>query len=192
MEKTPPPSPKAPPFPNDRLDKIAKDACDSALRNVTKYEHARTEAWNSTIINTILKDLVNFPRPPNPQYKFAVNSTIIQHLSPPPTTSSTSTATSSAGAGPLPTATTTGANEASTADETHPTAGGVADERSTIPSTAGAGSAAKGEADMRRRGMHSATGAFWNNVTDRVWSWKYELGQSKGMEVVVSVMFVAC
>lgn len=40
-----------------------------------------------------------------------------------------------------------------------------------------------------RRGMHSATGAYWNEETDGMWSWKYD-GSAKGMDVVVSVVWV--
>jgi len=39
--------------------------------------------------------------------------------------------------------------------------------------------------------MHSATGAYWNNATDGMWSWKYEGGEAKGMDVVVSVIWIA-
>jgi len=41
-----------------------------------------------------------------------------------------------------------------------------------------------------RRGMHSATGAFWNNEKDGMWSYKYEGGESKGFDVVVSVVWI--
>jgi len=38
--------------------------------------------------------------------------------------------------------------------------------------------------------MHSATGAYWNNETDGMWSWKYEGGEAKGMDVVVSIIWI--
>jgi dynein light chain Tctex-type 1 len=41
-----------------------------------------------------------------------------------------------------------------------------------------------------RRGMHSATGAFWNNEKDGMWSFKYEGGEGKGFDVVVSVVWI--
>jgi hypothetical protein len=41
-----------------------------------------------------------------------------------------------------------------------------------------------------RRGMHSASGAYWNNERDGMWSFKYEGGESKGMDIVVSVMWI--
>jgi len=41
-----------------------------------------------------------------------------------------------------------------------------------------------------RRGMHSATGAFWNNERDGMWSYKYEGGESKGFDIVVSVVWI--
>lgn len=42
-----------------------------------------------------------------------------------------------------------------------------------------------------RRGMHSATGAYWNEETDGMWSFKWEGGEGRGMDVVVSVIWVA-
>ncbi|TKA66713.1 hypothetical protein B0A55_09996 [Friedmanniomyces simplex] len=42
-----------------------------------------------------------------------------------------------------------------------------------------------------RRGMHSASGAYWNNEKDGMWSHKYEGGEAKGMDIVVSVMWIA-
>ncbi len=38
--------------------------------------------------------------------------------------------------------------------------------------------------------MHSATGAFWNNEKDGMWNYKYEGGESKGFDVVVSVVWI--
>jgi hypothetical protein len=76
------------------------------------------------------------------QYKFAVNSTIIQHLTDPRPAGS---------------------------------------DAATTPSTATVG----------RRGMHSATGAYWNTEKDGIWNYKYEGGEAKGMDVVVCVMWVA-
>ncbi|KIW05150.1 uncharacterized protein PV09_03701 [Verruconis gallopava] len=46
-------------------------------------------------------------------------------------------------------------------------------------------------ANAGRRGMHSAAGAYWNNEKDGMWSYKYEGGEKRGMDVVVMVMWVA-
>lgn len=46
------------------------------------------------------------------------------------------------------------------------------------------------EKKVGRRGMHSASGAYWNNERDGMWSFKYDGGEAKGMDVVVSVMWV--
>lgn len=43
-----------------------------------------------------------------------------------------------------------------------------------------------------RRGMHSATGAYWDQSTDGMFSYKWEgAAKGKGLDVVVSVMWVA-
>ena len=39
--------------------------------------------------------------------------------------------------------------------------------------------------------MHSATGAFWNNEKDGMWSFKYDGGEKRGMDVVVCVLWIA-
>lgn len=98
--------------------------------------HASTSTWNSAIINKILEALISETSAKDgtpPSYKFAVNSTIIQHQS----------------------------------------TKGVEPEK------------------QGRRGMHSAAGAYWNNDKDGMWSFKYEGGEAKGMDVVISVLWVA-
>ncbi|KAK4575204.1 hypothetical protein LTR86_001056 [Recurvomyces mirabilis] len=55
----------------------------------------------------------------------------------------------------------------------------------------GEAEAAVGSGKVGRRGMHSASGAFWNNEKDGMWSHKYEGGEGKGMDIVVSVMWIA-
>jgi len=41
-----------------------------------------------------------------------------------------------------------------------------------------------------KRGMHSATGAYWNNERDGMWSYKYE-EEEKGFDVVISVIWIS-
>ncbi|KFY09125.1 hypothetical protein V492_05595, partial [Pseudogymnoascus sp. VKM F-4246] len=131
-----------PPISTTRLKQIATDACTSALEGAEYYEHAKTGAWNTAIINAILKSLISESTPPTatqPAFKFAVNSTIIQHLVP----------TSNLGK----------------------SSGGVKkEEEGATAEQAG------------RRGMNSATGAYWNEATDGMWSFKFEGG--RGLDVV--------
>lgn len=51
-------------------------------------------------------------------------------------------------------------------------------------------SSADDSAEKGRRGMHSAAGAYWNNEKDGMWSYKWEGGEGKGLDVVVMVMWV--
>ncbi|KAF2157152.1 dynein light chain, cytosolic [Myriangium duriaei CBS 260.36] len=132
------------PVSETRLKQIATDACDSALSKASIYTHADTEQWNGAIINSILQALISESKPSadaHTPYKFAVNSTIIQHLQ--------------------------------------------------DPKPAGTDSEATGERKVGRRGMHSAAGAYWNNEKDGMWSFKYEGGEAKGMDVVVSIIWIA-
>lgn len=138
-----PPASKQP-IPTPRLEEIAINACDSALQSVVEYEHPKTESWNSNIINDTLKALISDSSTPvqPPLYKFAVTSTIIQHIKPP-------------------------------------------------PSQTGTNGTSQGAGSIGRRGMHSASGAYWNNEKDGMWHWKYTKGEEKGFDVVLSIIWIS-
>jgi len=145
-------STSTPPISFTRLKQIADDACHSALGSAEYYEHSKTDAWNTSIIQSILKSLISESSPASggpPSYKYAVNSTIIQHLVP---TNSLHKPRS-------------GAEQEGNGDD-------------------------KEKPHVGRRGMHSATGAFWNEKTDGMWSFKYDGGESKGLDVVISVIWI--
>lgn len=38
--------------------------------------------------------------------------------------------------------------------------------------------------------MHSASGAYWDSAKDGTWSYKYEGGEGKGFDAVVSVIWI--
>lgn len=38
--------------------------------------------------------------------------------------------------------------------------------------------------------MHAASGAFWSNEKDGMWSYKYSAAEKKGLDVVVGVIWV--
>lgn len=150
------------PLTTTRLTQIATDACSSALSTAATYHHDSTASWNNAIINAILQSLISetsaaHEAQQNPEdstaaadgsrYKFAVNSTIIQHLSDPRSTGAEADAPAE------------GAGEVQ-------------------------------QKSVGRRGMHSASGAYWNNERDGMWSFKYEGGESKGMDIVVSIMWI--
>merc|ERR1711900_24443 len=147
-----------PPISYTRLKQIANDACQSALGSAEFYEHAKTEAWNTTIINSILRSLISESSPAGgtPSFKYAVNSTIIQHLVP-----------------------TSSLNRAKATQES---AASKAEDGAT---------STDGKPHVGRRGMHSATGAYWNEKTDGMWSFKYEGGENKGLDVVISVIWIS-
>ncbi|KAI9867148.1 MAG: hypothetical protein M1813_009426 [Trichoglossum hirsutum] len=153
-------------------------ACKTALEKADYYDHSKTEAWNTNVINSILRALISetTTSPTNPPtYKYAVNSTIIQHLlpspipkaSPPTDSKSTATATS-------------------TEQPASPSDGDAA--KSDGAPSASQQPVAKG---VGRRGMHSATGAYWNNEKDGMWSFKYEEAAGRGMDVVISIIWIA-
>lgn len=96
-----------------------------------------------------------------PSHKFVINSTIVQHLVP---TSALNKAK--------------GGSEAK-ADEPH------------VTTSDSAPTATDGKPHVGRRGMHSATQAYWDQKSDGLWSFKYDGGEAKGMDVVVTVIWVA-
>ncbi|KAI9688540.1 MAG: hypothetical protein M1822_001489 [Bathelium mastoideum] len=119
------------------------------------------------MVNKILQSLISetsFHGNP-PAYKYAVNSTIIQHLSDPRLQPSSTSNASTQG------------TEGSTS-ENKPSS-----EPSSDLTIVGQ--------KIGRRGMHSATGAFWNNEKDGMWSFKYDGEEKRGMDVVVSILWVA-
>ncbi|KAI9678106.1 MAG: hypothetical protein M1817_006050 [Caeruleum heppii] len=180
-----------------RLQQIASKVCQGTLQSVSSYDHDRTESWNTAIINDILQSLISesSQSPSTPAYKYIVNSTIIQHLPPNANLSYSNTGTSAR----QPTAALshmTGVNEADARDDTHPVAGGASDERSGMSSATtaisnGSENTANASGSQGRRGMHSAVGAYWNNQTDGYWNWKFEGGAHRGMDVVVTVIWVS-
>ncbi|KAH9900240.1 tctex-1 family protein [Xylariomycetidae sp. FL2044] len=157
-------SPTAPIAPN-RLKQIASDACQVAIGNADYYEHSKVESWNTTIINSILKAVISESTPSGsqaPAHKFVVNSTIVQHLVP-----------------------TSALNKPRGGTETK------AEEPHISTSGDGAATGTDGKPHVGRRGMHSATQAFWNEKTDGMWSFKFDGGEGKGMDVVISVIWIS-
>jgi hypothetical protein len=150
------------------------------MEGVEYYEHPKTAQWNETIVvrispsfvlnihhrgkrqgrqteadpmrqtktqNKLLKAIIAEATPSGataPSYKFAINSTIVQHFV--PTSSSSSTSVS--------------------AEE---------------------GTSKKGHGG--KRGMHSATGGYWNEKTDGMWSFKWD-GEGKGLDVVIMLIWI--
>ena len=95
-------------------------------------------------------------------HKFIVTSTIIQHTTPP------------ASLAPKP------ANNASTQDDL---VGGV--------EGMGLENKAEEEHKVGRRGLHSASGAYWNNERDGTWSWQWKGSEKKGFDVIATVFWIA-
>ncbi|KAI1850229.1 hypothetical protein JX265_002125 [Neoarthrinium moseri] len=153
------------PISSTRLRQIAADACQSAIGSSDFYEHSKVEGWNSSIINSILKAVISESTPSNsqgPAHKFVVNSTIVQHLVP-----------------------TSALNKPKGGTDTKH------DEPHISTSDGGAATGTDGKPHVGRRGMHSATQAFWNEKSDGMWSFKYDGGEGKGMDVVISVIWIS-
>lgn len=121
--------------------------------------------------NNMLRAVISESTPDKasaPAFKFAINSTIVQHLVP------TSQLNKSKG-----TSTSTGTSPEESKDA-------ASESASTATATA-----TDGKPHVGRRGMHSATGAYWNEETDGMWSYKYDGGETKGMDVVIMLIWVS-
>ncbi|KAK3196191.1 hypothetical protein K4F52_000571 [Lecanicillium sp. MT-2017a] len=153
-----------PPIPYNRLKQIATDVCNSAIGSAEFYDHGKTEQWNSNIISSMLKAVISESTPQGaqaPSFKFACNSTIVQHLVP-------------------------------TSSLNKPRAGADSkDSEQPHISTSAEATATDGKPHVGRRGMHSATGAYWDESKDGMWTFKFDGGESKGMDVVVMLIWVA-
>ncbi|KAL2041070.1 hypothetical protein N7G274_006014 [Stereocaulon virgatum] len=79
----------------------------------------------------------------------------------------------------------------STIIQQHATA--ASEEEGDSQATGGAVEGGEGgrEGGIGKRGMHSASGAYWNNEKDGMWSFKYEKGGSRGFDVVVSIVWIS-
>lgn len=120
--------------------------------------------------NSILRSLISESSPAgggSPSFKYAVNSTIIQHLVP------------------------TSALKAKAAQESSSPSAEKDDAKISTSDVKTDATSTDGKPHVGRRGMHSATGAYWNEKTDGMWSFKYEGGESKGLDVVISVIWIA-
>jgi hypothetical protein len=91
------------------------------------------------------------------KYKFAINSTIVQHS--------------------VPTAASTYASSGTSTEK-------------TAESTPATSNPEKKKGTTGRRGMHSATGGYWNQATDGMWSYKYDGGDDKGFDVVIMLIWI--
>ncbi|TDZ39839.1 hypothetical protein C8035_v002206 [Colletotrichum spinosum] len=157
------PTTATPPVAFNRLKQIATDACQSAIGAAEFYDHAKTEQWNSQIISSVLKAVISESTPQGgsaPSYKFACNSTIVQHLVP------TSSLNKSKGTA-------------------------ASSEEPQISTSTESSTNTEGKPHVGRRGMHSATGAYWDEKKDGMWSYKYDGGEGKGMDVVIMLIWVA-
>ena len=114
--------------------------------------HDLTAAPQNSILKAVISE--STPKDATASYKFAVNSTIVQHLVP------TSHLNKPKGTSPSP------------------------------EDSEGAPISTDGKPHVGRRGMHSATGAYWDEKRDGMWSFKYDGGEGKGMDVVISLIWI--
>ncbi|OAK95744.1 Tctex-1 [Phaeosphaeriaceae sp. SRC1lsM3a] len=77
------------PLPTSELEQIAAQACETVIGAAEAYEHTKSAEWNTSIIQTILKSLIEKTstttngETSQPAYKYIVNSTVIQHIGSP-------------------------------------------------------------------------------------------------------------
>lgn len=112
--------------------------------------------------NSLLKAVISesTPQGAQSQYKFACNSTIVQHLVP-------------------------------TAALNKPRGGTEVKAEEPHITTSAEATNTEGKPHVGRRGMHSATGAYWDEKRDGMWTYKYDGGEGKGLDIVMMLIWVA-
>jgi hypothetical protein len=132
------------------------------------------------MLNDVVADAVKLANSKQPAHKFACNSTIVQHLVPTSQLGKARSVGTSTGAGDED----GGAQQPSTT--TTATASDDADKERD-PSAA---TATDGKPHVGRRGLHSATGAFWDSAKDGMWTFKYD-GEAKGLDIIIMLIWIA-
>lgn len=153
------------------LTSFYQQACDGALLKASGYDHTQVATWNSSII-VRAKNSLN-PVSANPKkltHSSTQQNSVLKALivaTTPEQPSTTTTITPS----------------------TPPYRFTV---NSTIVQQGVIDKAAAGSSgEIGKRGMHSASGAYWDVNRDGMWTFKYPGGEERGLDVVVSVTWFA-
>jgi len=152
-----------PPVPFTRLKQIAADACTSALGSAEFYEHDKTEQWNQAIINSILKSVISEATPEGAKAPSYKFSVNSTIVQHLVPSSSLNKSKGVA----------------------------AAEEEPHVSASSDGATNTDGKPHVGRRGMHSAAGAYWNEKTDGMWSFKFDGGEGKGMDVVIMLIWIA-
>ncbi|KAL8665495.1 MAG: hypothetical protein Q9202_002200 [Teloschistes flavicans] len=156
------------PIPTHRLEEIATTACDVAFQFVDSYEHSRTETWNNNVIVRCTHLLILF-RTQNSCSQNPILKSLIAESSTPTQSSQYKFAVTST------------IIQHTTPPQIQPPPSDAAD-------TNGGDQRAS---QVGRRGMHSASGAYWNTEKDGMWNWKYTKSEQKGFDVVLSIIWIS-
>ncbi|EEQ35709.1 conserved hypothetical protein [Microsporum canis CBS 113480] len=153
------------PIPVEQLTKFATEACDTTLEGVEQYDHEKVSEWSSAAALHTL-----------PQHQgqgltsiAAAQKQVLQSL-----------------IAAIPSD--ENDNEDSKPDHSKPTyrfnvtctiiqQGFSSKEGSTTVEAAG------------RRGMHCASGAYWDTKHDGMWTYKHPAGEEKGMDLVLNIVW---
>ncbi|KAJ5562173.1 hypothetical protein N7461_000934 [Penicillium sp. DV-2018c] len=154
------------PIPIEDLTKIANEACNNALPDTQRYDHENVGSWNSQIIvsTTTLLRLRMITMTVLTVF-FLSQNTILKALI----------------AATAPT-------EASKPPPYRFTVNSTIVQQGVIDESVAQGGALS---NAGKRGMHSASGAFWDVNRDGMWTFKYAGAEERGMDVVVCVTWFA-
>ncbi|KAL8631340.1 hypothetical protein Q9189_002939 [Teloschistes chrysophthalmus] len=156
------------PIPTYRLEEIATSACDTAFQFVDIYDHSRTETWNNNIIVIRTLPLISFWTQSSYSQNPILKSLIAESSTPTQTPQYKYAVTSTI-------------IQHTTPPRLQPPLSDAADTNGGDPLASPVG----------RRGMHSASGAYWNTEKDGMWNWKYTRSEQKGFDVVLSIIWIS-
>ncbi|CAO2658654.1 Nn.00g063770.m01.CDS01 [Neocucurbitaria sp. VM-36] len=184
------------PLPTAELEQIASSACEQAIGAAEAYDHSKVADWNTAIIPTVAqrtRPIPSSPHPPSTPRPPPYLLLLLPIHSKPPTTLRTnhpslqqtilkSLISKTSSTSPIKTE----EPSSSTSEAGQPAYKYIAN--STVIQHIGSPSEPERHG---RRGMHSAVGAFWNNEKDGTYSYKWEAAEKKGMDIVITITWIA-
>ncbi|KAF1849838.1 uncharacterized protein K460DRAFT_399947 [Cucurbitaria berberidis CBS 394.84] len=176
------------PLPTAELEQIASSACEQAIGASEAYDHTKVADWNTTII--VSKSPIRTPvvAQTHTRDRLPFAFFLVQPKSP---TKHVNNTTQQTILKTLIAKTSHNASSPDTKVELSPEAGQPAYKyiaNSTVIQHIGSPSEPEKHG---RRGMHSAVGAFWNNEKDGTYSYKWEGAEKKGMDIVITITWIA-
>ncbi|EEH07156.1 conserved hypothetical protein [Histoplasma capsulatum G186AR] len=138
-------------------------ACDAALEDVQSYDHEQVGQWSSHII-------INNPQCPlTPQKPSMATNTVLQSL--------------------IEATTPDQPDDDAETDNPQPPPYRFNVNCTIIQQGVTAPDTPESREKVGKRGMHSASGAYWDVSRDGMWTFKYPNAEDKGLDLVLNIVW---